>query len=128
MEKVRKKENPENLKKRVAKFRSKANFDRIEISNISHLLKLEFLNLPGNTYSEKLKVVIEAWKELNRKTELAKFTISGPITSNSIPSRIPRYEEPNYEIQPKNKSGPLFKGKINTPSLSPPLFTRQKKR
>ncbi len=123
---LRKKENIEDVKKRVAKFRNKPDFDSVQITNISHLLKLEFLSLPGDTYAEKLIAALEAWKKLNRKPD-GKYTISGPITSSAITSGMSDYKEPDYEIQPSNKAGDLLKGKVSKPVLPPARFTKPKK-
>lgn len=79
----KKKENIENVKKRMAKFRSKPGFDRLEIAGILPELKQDFLNLPGNNYAEKLNNVMEAWKQYN--SLISARQANKPVTGKIIP-------------------------------------------
>lgn len=80
---MKKKENLEVVKKRVARYRSKPGYDRLEIASISPYLKKDFLSLPGNNYAKKLSQVIEFWK-LNSKSTVTSNEKSKPVKSKKL--------------------------------------------
>ncbi len=50
------------IKERMDKYRSKENLEKIEISNVQTETKDRFLTIPGNTYADKLKMLLTIWK------------------------------------------------------------------
>jgi hypothetical protein len=58
----RKKENIEKVKLRVSKYRSKPDFAKIEINNITPILKNEFLDIPAKNNADRLKMLMDLFK------------------------------------------------------------------
>jgi len=121
----RKKEDSQKVKIRVKRYLK--SHKQILITGLSKSDAQSFIKINGMeklSHRKKLMKLVEFWNKVpevpvsNKKTELGKYTISAPITSNTIPG----YQEPDYEIQgiqPENKMGTLFKGKI-IPSFPKP--------
>jgi hypothetical protein len=61
----RKKEDIELIKMRIDKYKDKPELEKVEISNISTETKDLFLTVPGESYADKLKFLINNWKSLN---------------------------------------------------------------
>ena len=75
-----KKEDPEMVKERVKKFRSKPGYSKIEITNIEPELKDKFLSVTGSSYREKLENLILLWEK--------NLIVTEPVRVPSEPERI----------------------------------------
>ena len=77
---MRKKEDPEVMKERIRKFRSKPGYSKIEITNIEPELKDKFLSVTGSSYREKLENLILLWEK--------NLIVTEPVRVPSEPERI----------------------------------------
>ena len=77
---MRKKEDPEVMKERIRKFRSKPGYSKIEITNIEPELKDKFLGVTGSSYREKLENLILLWEK--------NLIVTEPVRVPSEPERI----------------------------------------
>jgi len=77
---MRKKEDPEKVKERIKKFRSKPDYSKIEITNLNQDLKDKFLSVTGSSYREKLENLILLWEK--------NLIVTEPVRVQSEPERI----------------------------------------
>ncbi len=77
----RKKENIEKVKLRVAKYRSKPDFAKIEINNITPTLKNEFLDIPAKNNANRLKMLMDLFNnsviDYEYKPDFIKNNVTG---------------------------------------------------